>query len=196
MLVLTRKLNEQIQIGNDITITVVRVKGNTVRVGIEAPRDVRIVRAELPSNADDQPRSQAADCDGAPAQPDAPVSNRSTEAADDEHRQGPHSARRTNLPKGTSGQGVAGPLGQLMQRQAARQSSPKAATATDHVAPRANDPLGASDADEMLAALRLKPRHRVPGEKPAVLPRLPRLGPVSLSHNRVAAYGQVATLVK
>lgn len=48
MLVLTRKLQEKIQIGNDITITVLRVKGNTVRVGIEAPRDVRVVRAELP----------------------------------------------------------------------------------------------------------------------------------------------------
>lgn len=48
MLVLTRKLQEKIQIGNQITITVLRVKGNTVRVGIEAPRDVRVVRGELP----------------------------------------------------------------------------------------------------------------------------------------------------
>lgn len=48
MLVLTRKLQEKIQIGDQITITVLRVKGNTVRVGIEAPRDVRVVRAELP----------------------------------------------------------------------------------------------------------------------------------------------------
>jgi len=48
MLVLTRKLQEKIQIGNEITITILRVKGNTVRVGIEAPRDVRVVRAELP----------------------------------------------------------------------------------------------------------------------------------------------------
>ncbi len=48
MLVLTRKLQERIRIGDNITITVLRVKGNTVRVGIEAPRDVRVVRAELP----------------------------------------------------------------------------------------------------------------------------------------------------
>jgi len=48
MLVLTRKLQEKIQIGADITITVLRVKGNQVRVGIEAPKDVRVVRAELP----------------------------------------------------------------------------------------------------------------------------------------------------
>ncbi len=47
MLVLTRKMNEQILIGNDIKITLVRVRGNSVRIGIEAPRDVRVVRGEL-----------------------------------------------------------------------------------------------------------------------------------------------------
>jgi carbon storage regulator CsrA len=49
MLVLTRKLDESIRIGDDIKITVLRVKGNTVRIGIEAPRDVRVVRNELKS---------------------------------------------------------------------------------------------------------------------------------------------------
>lgn len=48
MLVLTRKLNEQIQIGSNITVSILKVKGSTVRVGIEAPRDVRVVRSELP----------------------------------------------------------------------------------------------------------------------------------------------------
>jgi carbon storage regulator CsrA len=47
MLVLTRKVQEQIQVGNDITITIIRVKGQSVRVGIEAPRDVRVMRSEL-----------------------------------------------------------------------------------------------------------------------------------------------------
>jgi carbon storage regulator CsrA len=47
MLVLTRKLGEKVVIGNGITITVVEVQGNRVRVGIEAPDDVRILRAEL-----------------------------------------------------------------------------------------------------------------------------------------------------
>jgi carbon storage regulator CsrA len=47
MLVLTRKLDEAIRIGDDIKITVIRVKGNTVRLGIEAPRSVRVVRDEL-----------------------------------------------------------------------------------------------------------------------------------------------------
>ena len=47
MLVLTRKQQEKIQIGENITITIVRLKGNTVRVGVEAPPDVRVVRGEI-----------------------------------------------------------------------------------------------------------------------------------------------------
>jgi carbon storage regulator CsrA len=50
MLVLTRKTREQIQIGENVVITILRVKGQTVRVGIEAPRDVRVLRSELPKN--------------------------------------------------------------------------------------------------------------------------------------------------
>jgi carbon storage regulator CsrA len=52
MLVLTRKLQQQIKIGEQVTITILRVKGQTVRVGIEAPRDVRVIRGELPSGSD------------------------------------------------------------------------------------------------------------------------------------------------
>jgi len=48
MLVLTRKLQETIHIGDNITLTILRIKGNTVRVGIDAPRQVRVVRGELP----------------------------------------------------------------------------------------------------------------------------------------------------
>ena len=47
MLVLTRKLNEEIRIGNDITVTIVRVKGESVRIGINAPKHVRVMRSEL-----------------------------------------------------------------------------------------------------------------------------------------------------
>lgn len=47
MLVLTRKPREEIRIGNGITITVLRVKGQSVRIGIDAPNDIRIVRGEL-----------------------------------------------------------------------------------------------------------------------------------------------------
>jgi len=47
MLVLTRKPNQQLRIGEDIVITVVKVRGNTIRLGIEAPKDVRVIRAEI-----------------------------------------------------------------------------------------------------------------------------------------------------
>ena len=48
MLVLSRKSRQQIRIGEDITVTILLVKGQVVRVGIEAPREVRVLRAELP----------------------------------------------------------------------------------------------------------------------------------------------------
>jgi carbon storage regulator len=47
MLVLTRKAGEKIHIGNGITITVVEVRGSKIRLGIDAPEDVPIFRAEL-----------------------------------------------------------------------------------------------------------------------------------------------------
>ena len=48
MLVLTRKSQDSIRIGDNITVTILRIKGNTVRIGVDAPDDVRIVRGELP----------------------------------------------------------------------------------------------------------------------------------------------------
>jgi carbon storage regulator len=47
MLVLTRKLMERLYIGDDICVTVVRLEGGQVRLGIDAPRHISIVRAEL-----------------------------------------------------------------------------------------------------------------------------------------------------
>jgi carbon storage regulator CsrA len=47
MLVLTRKYQEKIRIGDNITITVLRAKGKAVRLGIEAPTDVPVIRGEL-----------------------------------------------------------------------------------------------------------------------------------------------------
>lgn len=47
MLVLSRKEKEQILIGEDITITLLRIDGNKVRIGIDAPKEVRIIRGEL-----------------------------------------------------------------------------------------------------------------------------------------------------
>ena len=47
MLVLSRKIGERIEIGNNVVVTVVKLGNGKVRLGIEAPRDVAVVRAEL-----------------------------------------------------------------------------------------------------------------------------------------------------
>ena len=47
MLVLSRRESERIRLGDKIVVTVVRVAGDRVRLGIEAPADIRVVRAEL-----------------------------------------------------------------------------------------------------------------------------------------------------
>lgn len=47
MLVLSRKPGERIHIGTDITITVLETTGRLVRIGVEAPRNVSILRAEI-----------------------------------------------------------------------------------------------------------------------------------------------------
>ncbi len=51
MLVLSRKESQRIQLGDSIVLTIVRVNGDRVRVGIEAPLDVQVRRGELPPHA-------------------------------------------------------------------------------------------------------------------------------------------------
>lgn len=60
MLILTRRVQEAIMIGDNVTVTVLSVKGNQVRLGIDAPKDVEVhreeiyhrVKAGLPANAE------------------------------------------------------------------------------------------------------------------------------------------------
>lgn len=47
MLVLSRKLNQSIHIGDGISIRVVRIKGNSIQLGIDAPKNIHVVRSEL-----------------------------------------------------------------------------------------------------------------------------------------------------
>lgn len=68
MLVLTRKLLEKVYIGEQICVTVVRLEGGQVRLGIDAPREIPVVRAEL------RRRDAAAEADlGAAPPPPAPT---------------------------------------------------------------------------------------------------------------------------
>lgn len=47
MLILTRRSGEKLVIGENVTVTVLSVKGNQVRIGIDAPRDVQVNREEI-----------------------------------------------------------------------------------------------------------------------------------------------------
>jgi carbon storage regulator len=61
MLVLSRKVGEAIQIGDNVTITIVRVSPQGVRIGIDAPQDSKVSRQELllkPSDADGEQASE------------------------------------------------------------------------------------------------------------------------------------------
>jgi len=56
MLVLSRKAQERIFIGDDVIVTIVRITPNNVRIGIEAPRGTNIVREELVEPQDEEPQ--------------------------------------------------------------------------------------------------------------------------------------------
>jgi len=52
MLILSRKLGESITIDKDIVITITKIGGSAVQIGIEAPRDIRVYRQELADEKD------------------------------------------------------------------------------------------------------------------------------------------------
>jgi carbon storage regulator len=80
MLVLTRKTQQRIQIGSQITITILQVKGQAVRVGIEAPRDVCVLRSELASKLAAEAALETGEMADLPA---SPVKSRSRTALPD-----------------------------------------------------------------------------------------------------------------
>jgi carbon storage regulator len=63
MLILTRRVNESLLIGDDVTVTILGVKGNQVRIGVDAPRDVSVQREEL-ANRNEDTSTSGTDKDG------------------------------------------------------------------------------------------------------------------------------------
>jgi carbon storage regulator len=47
MLILSRKINEKIMIGDDISVSLIEIRGDQVRIGVEAPRTVKVFRKEV-----------------------------------------------------------------------------------------------------------------------------------------------------
>jgi carbon storage regulator len=67
MLVLSRRPGESVVLGEDITITVLEVRGDVVRVGIDAPRSLKVHRAELLVQLEESNREAASPSDDAVA---------------------------------------------------------------------------------------------------------------------------------
>ena len=64
MLVLSRKVSERIWIGDEISVTIVRINGNAVRIGINAPSHLAVIRDELRQRqANTAPAAEAALCE-------------------------------------------------------------------------------------------------------------------------------------
>lgn len=63
MLILTRRVGESLMVGDEVTVTVLGVKGNQVRIGVNAPRDVAVHREEIYNRIqdDDQKESENSD---------------------------------------------------------------------------------------------------------------------------------------
>ena len=47
MLILSRKIDEKIKIGDDITLTIIEIRGDQVKIGVEAPKNVKVFRQEV-----------------------------------------------------------------------------------------------------------------------------------------------------
>jgi carbon storage regulator len=61
MLILTRRIGESVVIGDDINITVLGVKGNQVRLGVNAPKDVPVHREEIYQRIQEEKRGDTPD---------------------------------------------------------------------------------------------------------------------------------------
>ena len=61
MLILTRRVGESLMVGDEITVTVLGVKGNQVRIGVNAPRDVAVHREDIYNRIQDDDQAPPKD---------------------------------------------------------------------------------------------------------------------------------------
>jgi carbon storage regulator len=60
MLILSRKVDEKIKIGTDITLTIIEIHGDQVKIGVEAPKNVKVFRQEVYDSIQEQNKEAAA----------------------------------------------------------------------------------------------------------------------------------------
>lgn len=119
MLVLSRKAQEKIRIGDDITITILKVKGKAVRVGIEAPSATPVLRGELTF----EPEQHERRLDSSPSDKPAPTNPKETPRPEEWPRDPRSSVSHTRVARSRVNSvlptmlGDAGPLRAMLDRR-------------------------------------------------------------------------------